>query len=199
MKKIICILALALIIGGCGESGEITLAREKGFECDEIIAAIEEHYGRSVTVKEVGRDEISRGDSDIMIGAVPMGDSLDYGMWKSKTIKYEMACVVSRDEYRMTTDLEDVDIGIPDDFEYLRYISLPEEASVTPYSDKTALVSDLKEGVIGAVICSDGVGEDIAAAVDGARVNTLYDSNIYEYAVMSEDVELINSLDAVIE
>lgn len=200
MKRILCILAAAIALTGCSEKKEITMACEKGFECDEIKEAVKEYYGsEDIVVTEVDSSELLTGGYTVSIGSVLMGDSLDYGLWKSKPIKHECAAVVSRDEYRASADLTDVKLGIPKDFEYVRFITVPEDCEVETYSDRNALISDLKEGVIGAIICSDSVGGEIAAAVDGARINTIIDSRIYEYVVISEDIDLINSLDTVIE
>ncbi len=201
MKKLLCILTAAVALCGCSEgSDKISIAYEKGYECGDIINAIEKYYGTNdITVTEEDRDKISDSGCTVAIGSVPMGDPLSYGMWKSKAIKYETACIISRDEYKMSADLESVKIGVPADFEYIRFVSVPEDAKVENYSDRAALISDLKEGVIDAIICSDSAGGEIASAVEGARINTLLDSEIYEYTVMSEDIDLINSLDAVIK
>ena len=204
MKKLFLAIVLALRVQGCSKKNEITIACEEGFDCPEITEAVEKYYdekgvGDSVTVTETDRNKLLSNEYTVEIGSRPMGDPLDYGMWKSRPIKYEIACIISRDEYRMTTDLESLKVGIPKDFEYVRFISLPENTEVSGYSDKGSLISDLNEGVIDAAICSDEVGAEIAAAISGARINNLSDSNIYEYVVMSEDIDLINSLDAVIK
>ncbi len=200
MKKILCVLLASMLLCGCSGDDSITLACMQGLDCSELTSAIQDYYGADkVNVTVVDRDAIASGDYDVKIGAVAMGETLEYGMWKSKAIMHETACVVSRDEYRMSTDLDGVKLGIPDDFEYTRYISVPEGAEIERYKSRDTLISDLREGVIGAIVCSENIGGEVAAAVEGARVNILLDSEIYEYAVMSEDIDLINSLDAVIK
>ncbi len=200
MKKILCILFASLLFFGCSGDTDITVACQQGLDCGELTAAIQDYYGADrVNISVVDRDAVISGDYDVKIGAVAMGETLEYGVWKSKAIMHETACVVSRDEYRMSTDLDGVRLGIPEDFEYTRYVSLPEKAEVERYKNRDTLISDLKEGVIGAIVCSENIGGELAAAVEGARVNILLDSEIYEYAAMSEDIDLINSLDAVIK
>lgn len=201
MKKLLLIIAFMLLIAGCQKQNEITLAIEKGTECPEnVTAAIEEYYkGKNIKSLEIEKGQIGNVKYDIAYGGVEMGRALGYGVWKSKPVKYENACCVAYNSYMMSTDLKSKKIGVPKEFNYSYFVSLDEDSQYSTYNDVDSLISDLKEGLVDAVICTSSYADSLRARDKNLFINDLLDSNIYEYTVVSKDMELINSLDKVIE
>lgn len=199
--KILVILIISAIAAGCSKESSITVAVEKGYECPQnIMDSIEDYYSAgNVVIKEVARSELGNSKYEVSVGAVEMGSALGYGVWKSKVIGYDNACSVSYDDYKISEDFSGKKAGMPEDFNYSNYIYLDDDCEYSNYSNTENMLTDLKEGAIDAVICSPDTAELLKASDNNLRVNDLLDSSIYEYVVVSEDIELINSLDMVIE
>ena len=201
MKKLAVLLLMSIAAVGCTEeSGKVTIAIEEGYTPDkEVTDAVENFYGGNIETVSVRRSEISSGKYDVGIGGVAMGDSMGYGIWKSLVLDYDNACVVSYDDYKMSSDLSGKKIGVIQGYDYSRYLSVDDECEYTNYSNTESMLSDIKNSAIDAVVCSAETAGELRKADDKLRVNDLLDSNVYEYVVVSEDIDLINSLDKVIK
>ena len=201
MKNIFAVLILSLLILGCSEDNSITIGVEKGYDCPEnVINSIESYYGsENIVFKEAARSEVGDDKFDVSLGAVEMGRAIGYGVWKNNVMGYDNACCVSYDDYKMSTDFSGKKVGIEENFNYSNYISFDEDCDYSSYNSSESMLSDLKEGIIDAIVCSPNTAEMLKSSDNNLRVNDLLDSNIYEYVVVSKDIELINSLDKVIE
>jgi hypothetical protein len=203
MKKLLCILTLIpMLMTGCsGEDNRVTIACEDGYECpQEVKAAIDEYYSDKQTeYVSVERSKIGNKDYTVSIGNVEMASTLGYGVWKSKVMAYENACFVAYDDYRMISDLSGKKAGIFGEVDYTQYVATNEDCEYQAYTSAQTALSDLKEGVIDAIICLPDAADAFLEKDGSLRVNDVLDSEIYEYVVVSSDIELINSLDKVIE
>lgn len=188
------------MLTGCSEDKKgVTVSVEEGCDCGDILDEIKAYYaGEDITVVQK-ENIISDTDSTVCIGLQPLGESLDYGMWKSAPLGFEAACVISSADCRLSSELADMKTGIPRGFDYVKYVYLPENADVEIYDDTDVMLSDFKENVINAMIFTESEGVDIARELGDVRINTLLDGRRYEYVVISEDKKLIDSLNAVIE
>lgn len=200
MKKLIILLLLAFISTGCSEETGVTIAVEEGYECSEdVMNAVKNYYNGDVVISEVDRNGLLDGGYDVAIGAVEMGRAIDYGVWKSRVMAYDNACCVSYDDYRISDDFSGKKAGIAEGFNYSYYTSLNDECEYSNYSNNSELLSDLQSGIIDVAICSADVADEMKESDNDLRINDLLDGRIYEYVVISKDIDLINSLDQVIE
>jgi hypothetical protein len=190
-----------MFITGCSRDNNVIVAYEDGYECPQNVAdAIGEYYGGKETkIVTVERNAIGNNDYDVSVGCVKMGDSLGYGVWKSKVIDYENACTVAYNDYHMVSDFSGKKAGVFGNIKYSRYAQTNDDCEYKSYTSAETILSDLKEGVIDVIICLPDAVDDFLEKDDSLRVNDLLDGEIYEYVVVSRDIELINSLDKVIE
>ncbi len=201
MKKMLLLLTFVILLCGCGGSTEkVQLAVEKGYSCPEaVMTAIRDYYeGREITVSEVKQSDLTSEEYDAAVGGVNMTSSLGYGVWKSSVIKYENACAVGYDDYRFSDDFTGKRAGVYEDFDYSRYISVVDDCEYTDYKNIEDMLSDLKAGAIDAAVCDIETAEELRAADKNLRINDMLESKIYEYVVLSRDIDLINSLDDII-
>ena len=129
MKKFVCIcITVCLLvtgITGCEKKEKsITVSVEKDYECDKILDTVKDFYkGKDITITET--DNISWDKkSTVCIGSVPVDESLGYGMWKTSPISHVSLCIISPEDHKITADLENMKIGIPNDLDHIKYISI---------------------------------------------------------------------------
>lgn len=203
MKKLLCILALIpMLVTGCGSAdNRVLIACEDGYECPQSVTdAVKEFYdGKQVEIVSVDRSRIGGKDYDVSIGGVKMGGTMGYGVWKSRVMAYENACTVSYNDYRMVSDFTGKKAAVFGDMSYTDYMEINDDFEYKTYTSAETALSDLKEGVLDVIICLPEAADAFYEKDDSLRVNDLLDSEIYEYVVVSSDIELINSLDKVIE
>ena len=197
MKKFVC-MCMAVCLLSVTEK-PITVSVETGYECDKILDAVKEFYrGKDITVTQTDNILWDK-DSTVSIGSVPVDEALGYGMWKTSPMGHVSLCIISRDDRKITADLENMKIGIPEELDHIKYISLPQNTEAELYEETEPMLSDLNEKVIDAVILTEDMGADVIDKLEGMKINTLLDGRLYEYVAISSDKELIDRLDTVIE
>ncbi|MCD8091177.1 MAG: transporter substrate-binding domain-containing protein [Clostridiales bacterium] len=201
MKKMLLLLMGVMLVCGCGnKDNTVKLAIEEGYDCPKaVLEALYDYYeGREITVTEVKQSDLTSDKYDAAAGGVNMTSSLGYGLWKSSVIKYENACAAGYDDYRFSDDFSGKRAGVPAEFNYSRYITIVEGCEYTTYKNTEDILSDLKAGAIDAAVCDTETAAELKEADSSLRVNDILESNIYEYVVLSRDIDLINSLDDII-
>jgi hypothetical protein len=203
MKKLLCVLTLIpIFFTGCSSAdNKVLIACEEGYECPQAVSdAINEFYaGQQTEIVNVDRSKIGDKAYNVSIGNIKMGASLGYGVWPSKVMAYENACTVAYEDYRMVSDFSGKKAGVFGDIKSNQYIDTNDDCEYMSYTSAETILSDLKAGVIDVIICLPDAADAFFDKDDSLRVNDLMDSEIYEYVVVSSDIELINSLDKVIE
>lgn len=201
MKKMLMAIALVFLFCGCSKSEDIKIAVENNYTCpNAVMSAIEEFYAdKSIEIVNVERLYLGNKEYHVSIGAIEMGRPIRYGIWKSKVMKYENVCGVGYDDYKMSSDFSGKKVGILGSFNYSDYVYLDNDCEYSIYTNADVALSDIREGVIDAVLCMEDTADSLIEKDNMLRINDILDSKIYEYVVLSEDTELINSLDKVVK
>ena len=193
MKKILIALFLLISLSACGEAESYEVAVRQGCDFTDTLDRIRE-FCPDIEVVEMAESPSDYSSYYASIDLIRMGDTLGYGMLKSSPIEYINLCAVSYDSYPMSTDLSGVKAAVVGDINCSDYITVPGDCSLTPYESPELAIEDLNEGYVDVILCLSTQADNFYELNSGLRIEDVMDSTIYEYAVISNNGELIDYL-----